>query len=695
MSKLEEKIKSTKNKKGFKLFILFILSSFLNVYFAFFLHQFAIKLSDLSRGKLSRESIKFSLNMAIQTYKLDKRIYIWFLILEALVVVGFLLLSLRPTYELANIKEYSVTDNIKIPVPAGNGQYGKSWFMCEEDKKRLLKELRINSSEQEFSGEPGIILGYEKNGDVDKIRYFKDFTHSMIVALTGAGKTRRIVLESICLQIMFGKCIVVSDIKGEIFYYTKDFAKQHRYKTIVLDLNSPEKSNCYNFLQPVLDALEEGKREKESRENTYKNDEKDIKMMLKNKDKLKEKEYQLNDYSWTGKAQERAWDIVSALVGEPKGEPLWTNGEASVLCSAILSLCIEAPEECRNFHNLYMFLAYMTQMDKLLKVKYLDLFLEDLPDTHPAKIVFMQSQVAASKTRDSFYTSALATLRLFTIPSLAQMSASSEFSIDDIGVKEKTILYLVIPDEKKTYYSLASLFINQLYIAQVESARKNGGTLPISTIYDLDELGNFPLIPSLPNIATAGRSRGAILNLILQDYEQLKKVYKEDTETIKSQCGLKILLKSDSIETLKDMSEKIGEYTIESVSASTSANTSSSTLDSNISNSSNLVGRKLLKVEELAKLKEPFALAMITGEAPLITKLPDLTKYNFNTYLGLGDKEHNNRKIYEIENARPKRKISQVPVWGIWNKYKLLCKQMYEKMKEETEKKKAKGGDNE
>lgn len=686
--------------------------SIANLYFAYLIHQFFVKLSSIANGKLPDKRIDFSLIKAIKIYSTDNRVYLWLLILEAVLLIGILLVLLKPSYKITGVREYEVTDNIKIPIPAGNGQHGNTWFASEKDKKRLLTEISISSidSKKEFSGDIGIPIEFSKTGDSNKIKYFKEFTHSMLVALTGAGKTRRIILESICMQIMFGKCILNTDIKGELFYYTSDFAKSHGYKVIVVDLNNPQKSNCYNFLQPVLDALEEGNREYNSKIEGFNKNKKirqeeikskleldieseNIFNSLKNVFRLEELEENLNDkdYSWTGKAQECAWDIVSALVGEPKGEPLWTNGEAATLCAAILAICIDAPNEYRNFYNLYMFLSYMTQTDPLINKRYLDMYIEELPDNHPAKIVFMQSQVAARRTRDSFYTSALATLRLFTIPALAQMSATSDFGLSDIGVKDKTIVYLITPDEKKTYNSIASLFINQLYVTLVESARKCGGTLPIEVIINGDEIGNYPLIPSLPSIATAGRSRGVVLNMVLQDYEQLKKIYKEDTETIKSQCGLKILLKSDSGDTLEDMSKKIGEYTVETVSASTSASTSSRTMDSNISNSSNLTGRRLLKTEELAKLKSPHALIMITGESPMITNLPDLSEYHFNKFLGLGDKEHNKKRIFDIENKRPERELEQVKMWGIWNVYKKKAEKIYiEAMKKKQKEKEKK-----
>ena len=50
-------------------------------------------------------------------------------------------------------------------------------------------------------------------------------------------------------------------------------------------------------------------------------------------------------------------------------------------------------------------------------------YLNNLDDDHPAKGVFAMAQIAASKTRSSFFTSALGTLRLFTNPNIAAMTS--------------------------------------------------------------------------------------------------------------------------------------------------------------------------------------------------------------------------------------------------------------------------------
>ncbi len=672
--------KSSKSKKETRkearknaLKCIFLSHFLVTPYIAYILHQLTEFLLGINYqgygGMLPKLDWNYFRAWYVLIVKHPSGMRMWLLSVEMLFVAFMIYIAFSTTAEIAEVEEYPVTDYISIPVPAGNGQHGRSWFASEEDKKRLIHTVTIDGKHdmENLSERPGVVVGMERVNGKDHIQYLASFAHAIILALTGAGKTRRVLLETICLQLMANDSIVVSDVKGEIYYYTSEYAKKRGYQIYTIDLVNPLKSSRYNFLQPIIDALAEGKIRHEQRIEQLKAQMVEAKGDLEVLANLaKQLEIVKNDYSWTDKAQDYTWDLVAIFAGEQKGEPIWYNGETATLAACIMAICLEAPEECQNLYNVYNFIAYMSQVNPITNKRPLTAYLNTLPDAHPAKMIFMQSQVAAEETRASFNTSALGTLRLFTNPQLAEMSSKSDFNLEAIGDK-KTAIYMIIPDEKKTYYAIASVFINQLYISQVAAARKTGGALAIPTDYDLDEIGNFPPIPVMANLLSVGRSRGIRVNLVLQDYQQLEAKYKEDFETIKSQCALKIFLKSDNFKTLEEISKSLGDYTVESASASASG---SNTKDINISNSSNLSGRRLLFESELKKLRSPDALVMITSEDPMVTKLPDLSEYHFNKMLGLGDEAHNQRIITEREAKREEREYVNLPLWGIWDEYK-------------------------
>lgn len=148
--------------------------------------------------------------------------------------------------------------------------------------------------EQNFSS-AGLVVGYNKlkNGKED-IYCIDSNTHSLTVGATRSGKTRTIVLETIVSLGIAGESMIISDPKSEIYQYTSKFLESLGYETFVIDFKTPIKSNKYNFLLPVIEAVNN------------------------------------EDYR---KAEEYAWDITTSIVGneESKMEKIWKDGEMSII----------------------------------------------------------------------------------------------------------------------------------------------------------------------------------------------------------------------------------------------------------------------------------------------------------------------------------------------------------------------------
>lgn len=212
---------------------------------------------------------------------------------------------------------------------------------------------------------------------------------------------------------------------GELFQYSCKELEQLGYKVLTLDFKNPLKSSHYNFLQPVIDAVNKG----------------DIPL-----------------------AENRASDIVSSLVGEAKGEKIWNDGEKSVIKAGIMAVVMENIKhpEYQNLVNVYNFLSEMC-MEQPDKTMLMDTFLEGLPKNHPAVSAFAPARIAPSKTRASFFTSALNTLNIFTDSYIASMIASTDISAEDLG-NSRTALFCILPDEKVTMYrSLFSICKPNIY----------------------------------------------------------------------------------------------------------------------------------------------------------------------------------------------------------------------------------------
>lgn len=498
----------------------------------------------------------------------------------------------------------------------------------------LLKlQKKLNSKKQkttnlEISNKGGLVVGYEKKRDTEHLFYLEDDVHSLILGATRCGKTRSIILQSVCLLGLTGESIVLTDPKGEIYDYTKFFLERLGYEVVALDFKNPLKSSRYNFLQPIIEAVNNGD---------------------------------------TAKANDLVWDMTESLVGEPKGgEPIWRDGQASVIAGAIMSVIFDNKKNYKfqNLTNVYNFINYMCKSDPKGNM-HLNKYIDELDDNHPAKTLFGVALIAPSKTRGSFFSSALATLRLFTNPSIYNMTNASDFNLEDTGNKKRAI-FIILPDQKTTFNGLASLFVYQHYVALTENADRLGGRLNVRTNFLLDEFGNFTKIPAFSNMLTVGGGRGIRFNIVIQSFAQIEEKYgKEQAETVKDNCHCLIYLKSENPNTNAEISRRLGKYTTSSYGRS-----SNSSKVENTSSSMSLIARDLLTLDEVAKIARPYILVMYSGSCPAVMQMPDLSKWYFNTALGLGNKDFNTKVRFTRQNSREERSCKPFDLWGIWEHYK-------------------------
>ena len=559
----------------------------------------------------------------------DKQLLLLFFLVYLLVEVVIIMLLGFENKNVFQSGTISITDKLKTPEIMGQGQHGTSRWLTKKEFKKSFKCNVLKENIEDFNS-GGIIVGYEKNKKEEKIYYIDDNIHSLVLGATRSGKTRSIVLQTVGNLGIAGESMIISDPKAEIYHYTSKFLKDLGYKIITLDFKNPTKSTRYNFLQPVIDAVNNG------------------------------------DYR---KAEEYAWDITQSLVGneDTKMEKIWRDGEMSVIAGAIMSVVFDNKEkpEYQNLTNVYSFISEMCKT--VGQQMPINKYIESLPPEHPSSTIFNIARIAPEKTRGSFFTSALTTLRLFTSKSIYGMTCKSDFNLKESG-ERKTVTYIILPDEKTTYYSLASLFVYQNYVSLVESADNRGGELKVRVNYILDEFGNFTTIPSFGNMLTVAGGRRIRFNLFLQSFSQLENKYgREISENIRDNCQTWIYLKTASNETASIISKKLGTYTTSSYSRSSSYN---SYQNGSSSESMNLISRNLLTEDEILRIERPYVLVIQTVLFPIITKLPDISKWKFNSLFGMGDQEHNRNLRLERESNRPVKEIENIKLWGIWNSYR-------------------------
>lgn len=550
--------------------------------------------------------------------------------------------KIKQDYIYKPLQKIDEKTNIKLKVKEKE-EYAKEMAIKFKNNMLKIKFLKNILSKEDIDQnklleEGGIVIGMTKEDNKEKIHYIKDDVHTLVVGATRSGKSRCLVIPSICTIGLSGESMVISDPKGELFQYTNEYLKSLGYEVICLDYKNPNKSTRYNLLQPVIDAVNNNDMEK---------------------------------------AEMYAWDITNILVGDNvSNEKIWENGEKSVICVAILSVVINnlydytnSNPNYQNLTNVYWFIA---EMNKKIEDKYpIDLFIEQLPKDHPARALLSISEIASSRTRGSFFTSALTTLKLFTSKSIYNITNTSDCTIEDIGRKKQTIFF-ILPDEKTTYYQIASLVVSQLYELLVRQADERGGRLKNRVNFILDEFGNFVKISDFTNKLTVAGGRGMRFNLFLQSFEQLDMKYgKEESHIIKSNCQNWVYLQADDDETLQSICNKLGKYTTSAYQLS--SNHAKFTNPSS-SHSLSLVSRELLTTDEIRRINRPYQIVM-GRNFPCMSISDDLSKWHFNTMCGLGGKEHNRLIRQKRENERKNVKLNKdIELWEIWEIYKFIIK---------------------
>lgn len=208
----------------------------------------------------------------------------------------------------------------------------------------------------------------------------------------------------------------ISDVKGELYLYTAEKLKELGYDVIALDFINFLKSNWYNYLDIIINAVED--------------------------DNIPLAESLIND-------------IVNILVeSNDKTEPIWKNGEQSVIKTALMAVVLEnkGKREYQTLANAYYFVAEMFKTDKNGKM-LIDTYMEEKEANDPIKKFYAVAGTAPTKTRGSFVAAALSTLQMFINEYVANNTQKSDFDLRDFA-KKKTAIYVLLPDDRETYHKL-------------------------------------------------------------------------------------------------------------------------------------------------------------------------------------------------------------------------------------------------
>ena len=498
-----------------------------------------------------------------------------------------------------------------------------SRWMKDEERDRIFKPHKYSKlAEVKRDGIPVMAKLTDKDKDMKVV--FNSPCHSLVIGSTGSGKTTTFV--SPMIQLLgasgAGSSMVITDPKGELFNLHSKYLASRGYDVKVIDLRDTYSSYRWNPLDMIWDNYQAfltahnsayARRDRpedsglqiadpieqfQGLEKWYEFDGKGYATY----DRLVEaiKVYKKKKYD---EVYEDLNDLVSVLipVENPK-DPMWEKGARSITLAVLLAMLEDSGDERLGMTKEKFNFFNMTKILQNSSKDYLDLRNYFAGRSVLSKALSLSKQVcdAAEQTRASYMSIVYEKLTLFNDAGICALTSSSDFSSGQLAEKP-TALFLKIPDEKDTRHNLAAIFILNIYKTLIKIASATAElSLPRNVYFIMDEFGNMPKIEKFDKFITVGRSRKIWFTMIIQSYAQLNNVYGDTVaDIVKGNCGIKMFIGSNDMNTCKEYSELCGNITV--VTSSTNSSISSS--DIHLSNQTQV--RPLIYPSELQRLNKP------------------------------------------------------------------------------------------
>ena len=392
---------------------------------------------------------------------------------------------------------------------------GYSRWAKDKEIKEELKCVQITQKNSKAAGIP-IILNKEEMW-VDDSEY-----HSLVIGATGSGKTQGIVFPQVNSLAKARESMIITDPKGEIYEQTSLMLRKRGYQILLLNFRDPQNGNAWNPLSLPYKMYKSGNQDK---------------------------------------AIELLDDLALNILyddSNKNADPFWEKTSADYFSGVALGLFEDAKESEININSIS--LATTVGEEKFGGSTYIKEYFAAKDQASAAAINASSTIMAPTETKGSILSVFKQKVKLFASrENLSEMLSHSDIDLESIGARP-TAVFIVIQDEKKTYHSLVTILLKQIYETLISTAQKNGGKLPVRTNFILDEFANMPPLKDVTTMITAARSRRIRFTMIIQNFAQLDGTYgKDDAETIRGNCGNIIYLITTELKALEEISKMCGE----------------------------------------------------------------------------------------------------------------------------------------
>lgn len=499
--------------------------------------------------------------------------------------VFILISSLSYLYSLRQIKNKT----------AGNGQHGTARWASSREIHKTYKVVPFEPKtwrrdENSRPTEQGIVVGCESRGNETLALVDSGDVHCMMIGAAGVGKTAFWLYPNIEYACATGMSFMTTDTKGDIMRnYGSIAEKYYGYKISVIDLRNPMRSHGNNLLHLV--------------------------------NKYMDLYAGTNEVQYKAKAEKYAkiiskTIILSGMEGGNFGQNAYFYDAAEGLLTASILLVSEfcKPAE-RHIVSVFKIIQELLAPGKGRNRNQFQQLMEKLPADHKAKWFAGAALNTAEQSMASVMSTALSRLNAFLDSELETILCNDTEIDAERFCKEKSAIFIIMPEEDSSKYFMVSLLIQQLYREILAVADENGGKLKNRVVFYCDEFGTLPKIESAEMMFSASRSRRVSIVPIIQSFAQLEKNYgKEGAEIIIDNTQLTVFggfaPNSESAQTL---SKALGSKTVLSGSVSQSKSDPSRSLQ--------MIERPLMTPDELKALPKGTFVVTKTGFYPMKVKL--------------------------------------------------------------------------
>ena len=409
----------------------------------------------------------------------------------------------------------------------------------------LLKNIKDNVVN-------GLVINSGLTSSGDYYFHRTSNVHSIVVGTTGTGKTKFMLIPTVLMMAKSSNkpSMIVIDIKGEIIEKTYNTLNENGYDIHIVDFRRPEVSEKYNPLGIIIDYYDRYM-----------------------EDPIKNVEAQ---YHYDKEINHLAELICPS---DKSADAFWATAGQGIFKAIVYGMLEDyekdksLPEYERTFTKEKFTFSTIAEINRKGNAQFFNYWFTRPLNSKARKLA--QSQILSNYERGVPNKTLLSILSTYTTAfdkfvDTASIDLTIKSDFDACDIKRKaTALFLLLPDEDRSKYPLASLIINQAYSLLVLESQKTGFKNTRDVHLILDEFANLPRISEIDNWLSVGRERKLFFSIFIQAVSQLEDKYGKDfAKTIIQNCNMKIILGLGEPGSIDYFKHFFGTYTIVSTSSS-------------------------------------------------------------------------------------------------------------------------------